>query len=53
MLKITHQENANKTTLRHHIESVRMGFYQKYEIISFGECMEEREHLVVLGENVN
>ena len=53
VLNITnHQGNANKTTMRYHLKSVRMAI-MKIQEISVGEDMEKREPLCTVDGNVN
>ena len=43
MLNITHQSNANETTLRYHIMLVRMTAIKSLQTINTGKGMEKRE----------
>ena len=53
MLSITNlQQNANKTTMKYHLTSVRMAITKK-KIASADEVVEKKEPLCTVGGNVN
>ena len=42
-----------KTTMRYHLTPVRMAVIKKTQITNVGEDVEKREHLLIVGGNVN